>query len=108
MLQFPNHTKILDYRLEFNLCGERGCDLYPRMPLVLQMHDEELKKEVLSSCPLSRLDVDGNIFLPINKCQRVMENGSSLVDELKDRNKLRVEFKDNANELSEREKVMVS
>ena len=33
-----------------------------------------------------------------------MENGSSLADELKDLDNLRSEFKDNDNELSEREK----
>ena len=36
------------------------------MPHVLQMHDEDLTKEVLSFCPLPQIDVDGKIFLPIN------------------------------------------
>ena len=48
------------------------------------MHDEELTKEVLKFCPLPQLDVDGKTFLPINKCQPLIENGSSLVDEMKD------------------------
>ena len=82
MLRCPKHTKISDYSLEFKLCGEIGCDLCPKMPRVLPMHDEELTREVLSFCPLPRLDVDGKKFLPINEFQRLMENGSSLADEL--------------------------
>ena len=74
------------------------------MPCVLQMHDEDIAEEVLSFCPLPRLDVDGKTLLPINKCQHLMDNGLSLVDELKDLEKLRSEFKDNDDELSEREK----
>ena len=84
MLWYTKHTKISDYSLEFKLCGEIGCDLCPRMPRVLQMNDEDLTKEVLSFFPLSRLDVYGKIFLTIYKCQRLMDNGSSMADELKD------------------------
>ena len=67
MLRCPKHTKVLEYSLEFKLCGEISCDLCPRIPRVFQMHDEELTKEVLSFCSLSQLDVDGNKFLPIDK-----------------------------------------
>ena len=55
---------------------------------------------MLSFCPLQRLDVDGKTFIPINYCQRLMDNGSSLVDELKYLEKLRGKFKDNVDELS--------
>ena len=73
MLQCTKHTKISDCSLEFKLCGEIGCDLCPIMLRVLQMHDEELTKEVLSGCFLPRLDVDGKVFLTINKYERLME-----------------------------------
>ena len=66
MLRCPKTTKISDCRLEFKICGEKCCDLCPIMPHVLQMHDEDLTKEVLSFCPLPQIDVDGKIFLPIN------------------------------------------
>ena len=87
------------------MCVEIGCDLFPRIPRVLQMHDEELTKEVLIFCPLPRLDVDGKTFLPMNECQRLMGNGSSLADEQKDLEKFRGEFKDNYDELAERKKI---
>ena len=100
MFRCPKHTKISDYSLGFNMCGEIGCELCPRMPHVLQMHDEELTKEVLSFCPLPRLDVDGKTFLPINKCQRLMDNVSSRAYDLKDLEKLRRESKENDDELA--------
>ena len=105
MLRFPKHTKISDYSLEFNMCGEIGCELCPVILRVLQMHDEEVTKEVIGFCPLPRLDVDGKTFLPINECQRLMDNGSSLADELKYLRKLRGEFKENGDELAERKKL---
>ena len=92
MLRCPNHTKISDYSLEFKLCVEIGCDLCSRIPRVLHMHDEDLTKEVLSFPPLPRLDVDGKTFLPTNEFQSMMDNGSSLADDLKDLEKLRGEF----------------
>ena len=76
----------------------------PSIPRVLQMHDEDITKEVLSFCPLPQLEVDGKTFLPIDECQRLMENGSSLADDLKDLNILRGEFKYNDDELAERKK----
>ena len=106
MLRCPKHTKISDYSLEFKLCGEIGRDLCPRMLRILQMHDEKLTKEVLSFLPLPRLDVNDKTFLPINKCQCLMDNGSSLSDELKYLENLSGKFKDNDNELSERKKEM--
>ena len=108
MLRCQKHTKISDYSLEFKLCGEIGCNLCPRIMRVLQMNDEDITKEVLIFCPLPQLDVDGKKFIPINECQRLMDNGSSLVDELKDLEKLRRKFKDNSDELAEREKEMES
>ena len=42
ILRCPKHTKISDYSLEFKLCGKIGCDLCPRMPRVLKIHDGEL------------------------------------------------------------------
>ena len=48
--------------------------------------------------------MDGKTFIPIDKCQCLMENGPSLSDELKDLEKLRGEFKDNSGELAERKK----
>ena len=93
ILRCQKHTKISDYSLEFKLCGEIGCNLCPIIMRVLQMNDEEITKEVLIFCPLPQLDVDGKKFIPINECQRLMDNGSSLVDELKDLEKLRGEFR---------------
>ena len=78
------------------------------MPRVLQMNDEELTKKVISFCPLPRLEVDGKIFIPINECQRLIDNGSSPVDELKDLESLWGKFKDNENELEEIKKEMKS
>ena len=78
------------------------------MSRVLQMHDEEVTKEMLISCPLPRLDVEGKIFLPINECQHLIDNGSSLADELKDLEKLRGNFRDNYNELSVRKNEVES
>ena len=46
VLRCPKHTKISDYSLKFNMCGKIGCNLCPRIPRVLKMHDEELTKEV--------------------------------------------------------------
>ena len=65
------------------------------------MYDKELTNEVLIFCPLPRLNVDGKTFLPINECQCLMYNGSSLVDELKDLEKLRGKSKNNDDDLSE-------
>ena len=106
MLRCLKHTKISDYSLEFNLCGEICCDLCPIIPCVLQMYDEELTKEVLSFCPLPQLDVYGKKFLPINEWHRLTDHGSSLSDDLKDLENLRGEFKDNDDELAERKKYM--
>ena len=36
MLRFPKHAQMLDYILEFKLCGEVGCDLCSRMPRVFE------------------------------------------------------------------------
>ena len=74
------------------------------MLCVLQIHDEELRKEVLSFCPLPQLEVDGKIFLPIDKCKHLMDNVLSLVVELKDLEKLPSEFMDNDVELAKRRK----
>ena len=104
MLQCPKHIKISYYNLEFNLCGKIVCGLCPRIPRGLQMHDEELTKEVLSFCPLPRLNVDGKTLLPIYERQRLMENGSSLADELKYQENLCGKFKDNVDDLVERKK----
>ena len=102
MLRCPNHTKITDYSLEFKMCGEIGRDLFPRISHVLQIHDEDLTKDVLRLFPLPQLDVDGKTFLQINECQRLIDNGSSLEDDLKDLKMLRREFKVNEDEISER------
>ena len=45
--------------------------------------------------------MDGKTFISINECQRLMENGSSMADDLKDLEQLRGEFKENYNELTE-------
>ena len=59
---------------------------------------------MISFCTLPQLDVDGKAFLSINECQSLMDNGSSLVDDLKDLEKLRGKFMDNDNDLAERKK----
>ena len=46
--------------------------------------------------------MDGKTFLPIDKCQRLMYNGSSLADDLKDLEKICRKFKYNYDELAER------
>ena len=104
MLGCTKYTKISNNSLEFKLCGEIGCDLCPRMTCVLQMHDEDLTKGVLIVFPLPQLYVDGKTFVPINECQNLMDNGSSLSDELKDLENLRGKFKYNSDDLEEREK----
>ena len=104
MLRCPKQTKISDYSLDFKLYGEIDCDLCPRMTRVLNIHDEELTKEVPRFPPLPRLDVDGKKFIPIEDCHNLMDNGSPLADELKDLEKLRGDFKDNGDELEERGK----
>ena len=45
--------------------------------------------------------MNGKTFLPIDECQRLMGNGSSLADNLKDLENLFSKFKDNENELEE-------
>ena len=104
MLRCPKHPKISDYGLDLKLCGEIGCDLCPRMPRFLQIHDGELTKEVLIFCPLQQLEVDGKTFIPINECHSLMDNASSLADEMKDLENVRGEFKENGDELAEGEK----
>ena len=87
-LSCPKHSKISDYVVEYKLCGVPGCDLCPRMPRVLQMKDRELEQEVLSFVPLPRLDSDSATFLPFDECKLLMDNGSTLKDELSDLQKV--------------------
>ena len=103
-LQCPKHTKKMDYLLEFKLCGEVGCRLCPRMPRVLQMRDASLREKILGFCPLPRLDVDGQTFLPIDECQQLMDNGASLNEEMKDLHKLRQDSHENTTEIKEKKK----
>ena len=60
----------------------------------------------MSSHPREVVVRDRRYALPINKCQSLMGNGSSLIDELKDLEKLCSEFKDNDGELAKRKKDM--
>ena len=78
------HSKITNWGLEFKLCGEDGCDLCPRKLHVLEMDDDELTKAVLGFCPLPRVDGDAKEFLPIDECERLLENGDDLAKELED------------------------
>jgi len=64
--------------MEFKLCGEVGCDLCPRSPRVMKINDAELTKAVLGFCPLPRVDAAGKEFLPIDECDRLLENGDDL------------------------------
>ena len=59
---------------------------------------------MLGFIAMPRLDVDGKICIPIDECQRLMDSGASLSDELKYPEKLRGEFKQNDSDLAEREK----
>lgn len=93
-----------DYLMELKLCGEPGCDLCPRMPRVLQMKDKELENEVLNFVPLPRLDSASETFLPFDECKRLMDNGSTLKDELEDLQKLRKDYAKKDDEHAERKR----
>ena len=89
----PKHSKITNWGMEFKLCGEAGCDLCPRKPRVLNIGDSELTKAVLEFCPLPRVNADAKEFLPINECERLLENGDDLAKELEDLRRIRKEAK---------------
>jgi hypothetical protein len=91
----PKHTKFSEHGNEFVLCGEAGCNLCPRMPRVSKLGDTDLTKEVLTFCPLPRLDSTGKEFLPIDECQLLLDKGATLEEELADLNKLRGDFDEN-------------
>ena len=93
-LSCPKHAKITDYAIEYKLCGEEGCNLCPRMPRVKSIGDDELTREVLGLCPLPRLDAEGKTFLPIDECQKLLDKGATLAEELKDLERVRDEFKE--------------
>ena len=101
----PKHCKVSDYLLEYKLCGEEGCDLCPRMPRVLQMKNKELTREVLGFVPLPRIDGDGGTFLPFDECQRLMDNGATLKDELRGLKRVRDNFKEHDDQHAERKKM---
>ena len=100
----PKHCKVSDYMLEYKLCGEPGCELCPRKPRVLQMNNEELTREVLNFVPLPRVDSDASTYLPFDECQRLVDNGATLTDELCDLKRVRDDFAKNDDEHVERKK----
>ena len=59
---------------------------------------------MLSFVPLSRLDLDSATCLPFDKCKHLMDNGSTLKDELSDLQKVRSDYADNDDEHAERKK----
>jgi len=83
------HSKITTWGMEFKLCGEVGCNLCPRSPRVTKLDDPDLTKEVLGFCPLPRVDVSAEEFLPIDECQNMLDNGDDLAKELKDLRRIR-------------------
>ena len=71
---------------------------------MLQMKGRELEQEVLSFVPLPRLDSDSATFLPFDECKLLMDNGSTLKDELSDLQKVQSDYADNDDEHAERKK----
>ena len=67
------------------------------------MGDEDLIREVLRFCPLPCLDGEGQAFLPIDECQRLLDNGHDLAKELECLRKMRDDFKEDEVQM-EREK----
>ena len=59
---------------------------------------------MLSSVPLPRLDLDSATFLQFDECKLLMDNGSTLKDELSDLQKVRSDYADNDDEHAERKK----
>ena len=49
-----------------------------------QLNNVMLTKEMVTFCPLPRLDSTGEKNRPIENCQNLLDNGASLQDELKD------------------------
>lgn len=90
----PNHTKSSPYDLEFMLCGKEGRELYPRMLWILNIDDNELKKEIMTFCPLPRINSNAKEFLLIDECQRLLDNGDYLATELADLTTIRKETTD--------------
>ena len=88
--------------LEYKLCGEPGCELCPRKPRILQMNNKELSMEVLNFVPLPRVDADASTFLPFDECQRLVDNGDTLNDELRDLKRVRDDFTKNDDEHAKR------
>ena len=78
----PSIQKLLIVGMEFKLCGEVGCEICLRKPRVLNIDDDELTKAVLQICLLPRVDADAQEFLPIEECERLLENGDDLATEL--------------------------
>ena len=54
------------------------------MPGVLTINGTELRKEVLTFCPLPRIGANTEEFLPIAECQQLLDNGDNLATELLD------------------------
>ena len=94
-LTCPKHTKMTDYVIEFKLCGEDDCKLFPRKPRVTLPNDDKLSKEMLGFCPLSALNVHGDTFKPIDEYRRMLDNWVTLKDELKDLERVRADFATN-------------
>ena len=56
---------------------------------MLEINDAELTKAVLEFCPLPRVDAAAKEFLPIDECERLLENGDDLAKELDDLRRIR-------------------
>ena len=86
-------------------CKELGDQCIPLR--VLNIDDDELTKAVLQFCPLPRVDADAQEFLPIEECERLLENGDDLATELKDLRRIRKEAEkvDKKSEENEAKKV---
>ena len=70
---------------------------------MLQMKNTELTREVLEFVPLPRIGGDGGTFLPFDECQRLMDNGATLKDELRDLKRVRDDFIEHDDQHAEKE-----
>ena len=53
---------------------------------------------------MPKIDDDGGTFLPFDECQRLVDNGATLKDELRDLKRARDDFREHDDQHAEREK----
>ena len=65
------------------------------MSRILQIKNKELTREVLRFVLLPRIECECATFLPFDECQRMMDNGATLKDELCDLKRVLGDFVEN-------------